>query len=194
MTDENMKITDRRMFTPEGELREEYRHLEDSRPNEQPPGETPTVDEVQAPGAEESVAESPSSGAARGTATEPLAAPSAEPPSEAPGAEPPSEAGVGVPEPESDRPRGMPPGTTRRVVFEDLVGLLAEHAAIALGDAPLPDGQSMLDLRVAQMHIDLLDVLREKTSGNLTEQEAAQLEELLYRLRLVYVEKSRERG
>jgi hypothetical protein len=27
-----MKVTDRRMFTPEGELRQEYRHLEDAAP------------------------------------------------------------------------------------------------------------------------------------------------------------------
>ena len=27
MSDEGIKVTDRRMFTPDGELREEYRHL-----------------------------------------------------------------------------------------------------------------------------------------------------------------------
>lgn len=32
-----MKVTDRRMFTPEGELRQEYRHLEDVEATAEPP-------------------------------------------------------------------------------------------------------------------------------------------------------------
>ncbi len=175
MLDDNLKITDKRMFTADGELRDEYRHLEEGSPAE-----------------EKQLSESP--GAGEGEAPEPpKAAPETQDESAAePPVEPPRAAEERVSEPEA--PRDMPAGGTREVVFEDLVGLLAEHAAIALGDAQLPDGQSMFDLRVAQMHIDLLDVLREKTSGNLTEQQASLLEELLYRLRLVYVEKSREKG
>ena len=42
---------------------------------------------------------------------------------------------------------------------------------------------------MARLHIDLLDVLRQKTAGNLTAQESAFLEDLLYRLRVRYVQK-----
>ena len=42
---------------------------------------------------------------------------------------------------------------------------------------------------MARLHIDLLDVLRQKSAGNLTAQEAAVLEDVLYRLRLRYVQK-----
>jgi hypothetical protein len=42
---------------------------------------------------------------------------------------------------------------------------------------------------MARLHIDLLAVLRQKTAGNLTAQEAAFLEDLLYRLRVRYVQK-----
>lgn len=182
MTDENLKITDKRMFTPDGELREEYRHLEESRAAAPPPEENRAVAGEEAPAPEEP--SSPSAEAQRGEAADerPAAAVSDPPPA------------ADAAQPERERSPATPGSASRTVVFEDLVGLLAEHAAISLGDAPLPDGQSMLDLRVAQMHIDLLDVLREKTKGNLTEQQASLLEDLLYRLRLVYVEKSRESG
>ena len=42
---------------------------------------------------------------------------------------------------------------------------------------------------MARLHIDLLDVLRQKTAGNLTAQELAVLEDFLYRARVRYVQK-----
>ena len=45
------------------------------------------------------------------------------------------------------------------------------------------------NLEMARLHIDLLEVLRQKTAGNLTAQEAAILEDLIYRLRMRYVQK-----
>ena len=47
------------------------------------------------------------------------------------------------------------------------------------------------NLEMARLHIDLLEVLRQKTAGNLDAQERAFLEDLLYRLRVRYVQKSR---
>ncbi|MCZ6506592.1 MAG: DUF1844 domain-containing protein [Acidobacteria bacterium] len=158
MTDSEFKVNDKRMFTADGRLREEFKHLED----------TPAPD-----------AEAP--------------APDAEAPAPAPApSEPARESG---PRPESpaaasaaERP---PPGSPGGAGFLDLVGLLAQHTAVYLGDAALPDGRPMLDLGAAQMHIDLLDALRDKTAGNLTAEEGAFLEDVLYRLRLAYVEKCR---
>ena len=44
-------------------------------------------------------------------------------------------------------------------------------------------------MEMARLHIDLLEILRQKTLGNLTAQESGFLEDLLYRLRLRYVQK-----
>ena len=64
-----------------------------------------------------------------------------------------------------------------------------QTTVIYLGDMPLPDGQSAENLEMARLHIDMLDVLKQKTDGNLTAQESAFLEDLLYRLRVRYVQK-----
>ena len=61
--------------------------------------------------------------------------------------------------------------------------------ALYLGDAELPDGGSAENLDMARLHIDLLDVLRRKTAGNLSVQESATMDDLLYRLRMRYVQK-----
>jgi hypothetical protein len=73
--------------------------------------------------------------------------------------------------------------------FFDLVAVLAEPVPLYLGDAPLPDGQSAENMEAARFHIDLLDVLRQKTAGNLSTQESAVLEDILYRLRMRFVQK-----
>jgi uncharacterized protein DUF1844 len=161
-----MKVTDKRMFTPEGELREEYRFLNEKSTSPAAP-ETPSVPPA-APGGE--------------ARTEPP--PPSRPPREAPRgfAEPDAAARVELP--------GMPPELGGPSFF-DLVAILAEPVPIYLGDAPLPDGQDATNLEMARLHIDLLDILRQKTAGNLTAQEAAFLEDLLYRLRVRYVQKQR---
>jgi hypothetical protein len=149
-----IKVTDKRMFTPEGELREEYRFL-----------------------AEKSTA-------ATSPVTADTAAGAQEPP--APPPEPMGPMGQAGADSRLDFP-GTPPGLGPG--FFDLAAMLAEPAAIYLGDAPLPDGQWAENLEMARLHIDLLDVLRHKTAGNLTAQESAFLEDLLYRLRVSYVQK-----
>ena len=151
-----IKVTDKRMFTPEGELREEYRFL-----GEKSTPETPETPEV-------TVAEA---------LPQPL--PQPEPPRRAATLEMEMEDDSGFPA----TPPGMGPS------FYDLAAMLAEPAAIYLGDAPLPDGQWAENLEMARLHIDLLDVLRQKTAGNLAAQESAFLEDLLYRLRVRYVQK-----
>ena len=58
-----------------------------------------------------------------------------------------------------------------------------------LGLLPGPGGEHIpVDLTNARMTIDLLDVLQEKTEGNLTEEESRMLAEVLYELRLSFVE------
>ena len=155
--EKQLKVTDKRMFTPEGDLREEYRFL----------GEKATA----APAA---------------PVEEP--APAAPPAATAPAAPPPSAGPEGPEMPSLDLP-GTPPGYGPS--FFDLVSMLAEPIPLYLGDMDLPDGQMVENLEMARLHIDLLDVLRQKTVGNVTAQEAAYLEDLLYRARVRYVQKTR---
>ena len=77
----------------------------------------------------------------------------------------------------------------------DLQGLFvmfASSAMINLGEAPDPEtGERHLDLDQAREAIDLLLLLRDKTAGNRTEPESRLLEQLLYDLRMRYVEAAR---
>jgi hypothetical protein len=76
--------------------------------------------------------------------------------------------------------------------FYTFVLSLGSSAFVHLGDAPHPEtGQPVpANLQLAQQTIDLLDMLREKTRGNLTEEEQKFLENLLMDLRLRYVSKA----
>lgn len=87
--------------------------------------------------------------------------------------------------PESDAAPLGPPD------FSGLVLSLASTALMHLG-APAPGGTaSPVNLPRAQEMIDLLGVLEAKTRGNLTSDESALLTNILYTLRLRYVEHAR---
>jgi len=149
-----IKVTDKRMFTPDGRLREEF--ARDAEPEEAPSARAP----------------------------EPPARPAPEPPRLPPPSAPSPETPAG---PRLEIP-GTPPGLGGPS-FLDLVGLLAEPAFLFLGDLALEDGTTAENLEEARRYIDLLDLLRQRTAGNLSAQELAVLEDLLYRLRMRYVQK-----
>ncbi len=66
--------------------------------------------------------------------------------------------------------------------------MLADSAAMALGEAPDPlTGQVHHDVDQAAMMIDLLVLLREKTEGHRTPEESQVLDEVIYGLQLRYV-------
>jgi len=66
----------------------------------------------------------------------------------------------------------------RAVRFNDLLGMLASQALYALGAMPAGDGrQVMVDLDQAKFLVELLNVLEEKTRGNLSTEEAEHLHE-----------------
>ncbi|MCL4839672.1 MAG: DUF1844 domain-containing protein [Thermoanaerobaculia bacterium] len=147
-----IKVTDKRMFTADGELREEFRDTVAASATAEPaPASAPGSAPAAPPAGERAREPEPQPSAAR---------------LELPGA-----------------PPGAGPG------FFDLVELLAEPIPLYLGDVELPGGQKVENLEMARLHIDLLDVLRQKTMGNLSSQELAFLEDLLYRARLRYVQK-----
>jgi hypothetical protein len=215
-----IKITDKRMFTADGELRQEYRFLEEK---STAPAGTPAAATAAdaAAGAPATAAPPARPAGSAGPATPPTpATPAAARPEpsaaaslgRAAGTAGASGRGEPYPEERPERPErsersersepvgggagesgvrleipGSPPGLGAS--FYDLAAMLAEPVAIYLGDLELPDGESAENLEMARLHIDLLDVLRQKTAGNLTAQESAFLEDLLYRLRVRYVQK-----
>jgi hypothetical protein len=76
--------------------------------------------------------------------------------------------------------------------FAGFVLSLASTAAIHFGDLPDPiSGQpSELNLDGAAQMIEILSLLDQKTRGNLTAEERQMLEQVLYELRLRFVEVS----
>lgn len=73
--------------------------------------------------------------------------------------------------------------------FTNLVESLATQAAMCLGlvQDELSTAPPQIDLKQGQFLIDMLNVLREKTRGNLTAEEQAILDQTLDELRMVYV-------
>ena len=80
----------------------------------------------------------------------------------------------------------QPPG---EMGFVDLLNLVAMQAAIALGGMKTPDGQQVPpNPQMAKYHIDLLEVLQQKTKGNLTPDEKRVLDQVIYELRMQFVQ------
>ena len=66
---------------------------------------------------------------------------------------------------------------------------LATQALMALGEVAHPaTGRAEPDPEQARYIIDLLDILKQKTAGNIDVQEATAIEGVLYDLRMRYVE------
>lgn len=73
--------------------------------------------------------------------------------------------------------------------FETLVSYLGTTAMFQLGLMAGPGGERIpAELAHARQTIDMLEVLQDKTEGNLTADEVRLLEDVLYELRLAYVE------
>ena len=86
-------------------------------------------------------------------------------------------------------------GPLPEACFLGLVEELALRVLFALGEMPNPvTGTQEVDLPAARYTIDLLGVLEEKTSGNLSPEESAALADLLVRLRMTYVDYARQGG
>src|SRR5262245_28921839 len=88
--------------------------------------------------------------------------------------------------PEGDRP--LP-----EIDFSTFILSLATSAFYHLGQLPHPDTQKTeLNLPLAKQTIDMLGMLQAKTRGNLSHDEDRLLENVLYDLRLKYVEASKK--
>lgn len=76
-----------------------------------------------------------------------------------------------------------------RADFLGLLNLIAMQAVVGLGGLRDPSGAVIPPHpELAKHHIDLLEILEQKTRGNLTDDEKKILDTTLYQLRMAYVE------
>jgi hypothetical protein len=168
---ESFTVTDRRLFTPEGDLRKDA-------PEEQPPAPKP--------------ASPPES-----TNLHASASPETPAPLEA---EAPPAPTAAEQQEQADAYRLSSHDLDRRVelgghsakdlemTFERFMASLYMTAMLQLGLMHEEGGQPRIDLIGARQTIDTLALLSEKTKGNLTAAEANFLQNCLYELRMAYVE------
>jgi hypothetical protein len=157
--DESFRVVDRRLFTPEGDLRQEV--AEEQRREQQRAEKPATPARGSKPG-----------GATTAVESKPTTKEEAQPISPEPG----DEGAAQTPS------RG----------FEMLVNMLAQNAAALLGAIADPrTGQGYVDLEGAREMIEMLDVLREKTRGNLANEDEQLLLEVIGSLKLSYMEVSK---
>jgi len=105
--------------------------------------------------------------------------------------EPDSDAGAQAAAGRRDRgDRGRRDGALPKVDFSTFVLSLGTTALYQMGLAPDPaSGESReADLLAARQTVDTLEMLREKTRGNLEEEERNLIDSLLYELRMRFVE------
>ncbi len=73
--------------------------------------------------------------------------------------------------------------------FLELVNLLMMQAVIGLGGFQGPGGEHIPpNPTAARHHIDLLEILKTKTKGNLTEEESKTLDDVLHELHMQFVQ------
>jgi len=76
--------------------------------------------------------------------------------------------------------------------FATFVLSMSSSALVHLGEVPDPEsGQVVDNILAAKQTIDILCMLESKTKGNLTPQEARLLRDMLFELRMKYVQKAK---
>jgi hypothetical protein len=92
-----------------------------------------------------------------------------------------------------DAAAGEPPPTLLpEINFPTFIASLNASALVHLGVIEDPvSGKAEKNLAMAKQTIDILSMLQQKTTGNLTPDEEAMLKSILYDLRILYV---KERG
>jgi hypothetical protein len=167
------KVTDRRLFNPDGTPREVP---EDERPEIKPvAAETPQPVAVDST-AEATQATQATQAAAPAVAAEARSQPQTEARDEAelPGPDPSAETEL--------------PGADDPASFASFLMSIASNAASSLGMMEHPvTGKREVDLELGKHWIDVLGMLQQKTRGNLLPQEQQILEGLLADLRMQYV-------
>jgi len=79
--------------------------------------------------------------------------------------------------------------TNLQASLSTLIFSIASNAAMSLGLSPHPETNKVsVDLEIARFNIDLLKVIQEKTTSNLTKEEEELLTKILSDLQFKYVE------
>lgn len=83
----------------------------------------------------------------------------------------------------------------REVNFQEFILILSSQALIQMGSVPNPlNHKTEVNLEAAQHTIDTLAMLEKKSKGNLTHEEESTLQEVLYNLRMRYVDTVKHSG
>jgi len=76
--------------------------------------------------------------------------------------------------------------------FSMLIMSFASSAVIAMGKAPEPHtGKIIKDFQIAKQNIDIISLLKEKSKGNLTDEESKLIDGILFELRMMFVEETK---
>ena len=73
--------------------------------------------------------------------------------------------------------------------FSALISRIAMEVSLYLGDIQLEGAENRADPEMAKFNIDLLQVIEEKTRGNLSDEEKRLMDSVLYELRMRYVQR-----
>ncbi len=170
-------VTDRRKYTPEGELREGARTETEERAQDSAAASEKVVTMPTPPGREPTAKEEP--------AEEPeLQQFSARETSEQNEAYRESSRQI------DDMLRHANPemGATGAITFEHVIQSFYVSAMIAMGAGAEPGQKARIDILGARQSIDMLALLQEKTRGNLTQREEATMQNVLFELRMMFLE------
>jgi Domain of unknown function (DUF1844) len=178
--DESFRVIDRRLFNPDGEIRDEKARDERQKQESEPaPAVTPTAAPKAAAGPSSEGAGSALSSQAGGAGADIVSG----------GLSGGVAGGVPVAGSEASPQAVEASGVPSSRGLEMLINFVAQNAAMLLGAYPDPrTGQAMLDLEGARELIDMLDALRETTRGNLSTDDNQLLLDVLGSLKLSYME------
>lgn len=172
---EEFTVTDRRLFTPDGELRSES-DIERERERVSVASPPPPLAET---------TQSPSPSAAPPAAAEPV------PPLPSAAEQQAQHDAYRTSTKDLDSKLRLELGARAHeleMTFERFLASLYMTALLQLGLVHEQGGQPQVDLIAARQTIDTLSLLQDKTKGNLTPAEQAFLQNCLYELRMAYVE------
>ncbi len=79
-------------------------------------------------------------------------------------------------------------GETGTITFEHIIQSFYVSAMLAMGAGTEPGQKARIDILGARQSIDMLALLQEKTKGNLTQKEEAMLQNVLFELRMMFLE------
>ncbi len=84
-----------------------------------------------------------------------------------------------------------PPGTAQKIDFPSYILSYYTQGLVLLGEVPNPyTNKKEEDLEGARHTVDILNMLEEKTKGNLSKEEGQLLEGVLYELRMKFMAKT----